>query len=126
MNKRATVAIVPAEPGFSLATLMVVDPGEKARFSFAPIIAWQVETYKDEEGDFSGAVSHPIVAAFNTHRNDFRCSIRRPDGHFVFSEGTTIDNEPDAIEYAEELVRENYRELAESEADLTEQHGTVQ
>lgn len=78
--------IIPAYPGFAVATYMEADEVEPAGFIYDPVVAWRIEVIEpgDEpwikERTFGAPI--PITVDDNGAADELRL-LRLPDGQFV-------------------------------------------
>ena len=103
MTKERTVAMLPAQPGWSVAILI---EGKPPAISHHQIIAWDVVRTEEPYGRdvkrprYETCVAHdvePITAEGNMRHWGNRWGIKQPDGRIEF-EGDYFDDEADLAE----------------------------
>jgi hypothetical protein len=111
-EKNVVFAIIPAEPGWSVALFISAGCGQPAAFMFDPIIAWEIHRWETEYR--WPAKRAPGERCVHRDVQPITCDpsfdenianhwgIRRPDGKIEFPYDRSFDNEADALAYCAE------------------------
>jgi hypothetical protein len=83
-NRTKTVTVVPAEPGYRIATLVGSStPGEPPYFSFYPVVAWRIciDTFDRDGEEIIESKAHPVTLMATCFQSN-PLLLACPDGEF--------------------------------------------
>ena len=111
-----TQTIIPALPGWYVAAYisgLSGTDGWPAHFSLHPIVAWEIS--REPPHNRNASPYHEATAITlegNMSRMGNAWAIKTPDNKFTFLGDATIDNEAEALNYAQEVYDEQLKERA--------------
>jgi hypothetical protein len=103
-------AVIPALPGFAVASPLTGDDGLPVRIGYLPIIAWIVQPRGrvDESGEWETQFEWSTVRPITPEGEPWeKFLIRTPDNLFILTHDSVFEGETAALEY--------FRKVAEAE-----------
>jgi hypothetical protein len=92
MTQETQITVIPAQPGFRA----VYDEDGKSLFIADTIIAWRVETVRNEDRSFS---SYTSAVTLDGDTTEGCVGVLHPDGRVTLWQDTELENIDAAIEH---------------------------